>query len=515
MIRRILRDRAAALGDGPFLCFRDESISFIGIDERSNRAANLLREIGVRRGDKVCLMIGNRPEFLDLWFGLAKLGAIMVPLETSLSRNSVSYIASHSDATVFAVEDSAYLAIEDQLGKMPKIRKKIWVGAAGGAPPGFLDFRETLDAFPRTAGRLPPVDSSDVMSIVYTPGTTGLPKGAMISQRNYCHAGKVWSEQVVRASERDVYYTAQPLAQVQTQTLAVMGALVGGCRLALEDGFDARTFFDGIRRHGATVLASTGPMIERLLKLESRPDDAASPLRLAFGGAIAHATAREFGFRFGIEMVGGFQLIECGGMCLANFGESAKEGSIGKPLPSYEVKVFDEFNEELPTGLSGEIVLRPTTQEATFLGYYREHDRTAENMTNGWFHTGDRGYVDTEGYFFFIDRKADCIRRGGEVYPCVEVERIVNSNPKVMESAALGVLSEPDDEDVRVFLVLRPGMDATSEEIVAWCSGRMPSHLVPRYVEVVPELPKTAIGGVRKHELRKHPVREGWAARPS
>jgi len=510
MIREILQAGAASLGNAPFLHFRDESISFGEMDERSNRAANLLREIGVRRGDKVCLMIGNRPEFLELWFGLAKLGAIMVPIETSLGRNAASYIASHSDATVFAVEDSAYLAIEEPLGKLPKIRKRIWVGGVGGAPPGFLHFRETLGSFSRTAARLPPVVPTDVMSIVYTPGTTGPPKGAMISQRNYCHAGSVWAGQVVRATARDVFYTAQPLAHVQTQTLSVVGALAGRCRLVLEDGFVPGTFFDGIRRHGATVFTYTGPMIESLMRLKPRQDDGANPARLAFGGAVAGAAARAFGVRFGVEMVEGFHLSECGGMCIANFGAGAREGSIGKPLSSYEVKVFDEFDEELPTGLSGEIVLRPTTPESAFLGYYREHDRTAENMANGWFHTGDRGYVDTEGYFFFIDRKADCIRRGGEVFPCTEVERIVNGNPKVLESAALGVLSEPDDEDVRVFLVPRHGMDVSHDEIVAWCSDRMPSHLVPRYVEIVPELPKTATGGIRKHELRKHPVREGW-----
>ena len=256
MIGGILRDKAASIGDRPFLRFQDESISFREMDERSNRAANLLREVGVRRGDKVCLMIGNRPEFVELWFGLAKLGAIMVPMETSLSRNTASYIASHSDATVFAVEESAYLAIEEQLGKLPKIRKKIWIGSGGGgSPSGFLNYREAASSFPRTAGRFPATNPSDVMSIVYTPGTTGLPKGAMISQRNYCHAGRVWAEHVVRAGERDVFYTTQPLSQVQTQTLTVVGALVSGCRLVLGDGFVARTFFDAIRRHGATVFS--------------------------------------------------------------------------------------------------------------------------------------------------------------------------------------------------------------------------------------------------------------------
>ena len=202
-------------------------------------------------------------------------------------------------------------------------------------------------------------------------------------------------------------------------------------------------------------------------------------------------------------------------MCLANIGEKAKEGAIGKPLPSYEVKVVDEFDEELPMGLSGEIVLRPQDPGGDLSRVLREHDRTAENMPNGWLHTGDYGYTDTEGRFFFLDRKVDCIRHGRAAIPCLEIERTINSHPAVLESAATGVLSELDDEDVRVFLVLRPGMNVFPEEIVAWCTGQMPSHHVPKYVEIVQELPKTAIGGIRKHELRKHPVREGWATRPS
>jgi len=507
MIRGILRDRAASLGDGPFLRFRDESISFGEMDERSNRAANLLREIGGRRGDKVCLMIGNRPEFVELWFGLAKLGAIMVPMETSLSRNSASYIASHSDATFFVVEDSAYLAIEEQLGKLPKIRKRIWLGSGGGgSPSGFLNYREAAGAFPRTAGRLPATNPSDVMSIVYTPGTTGLPKGAMVSQRNYCHSGRIWAEHVVRASERDVFYTTLPLARIQTQTLTVVGSLMSGCPMVLGEGFEALTFFDVIRRHGVTVFSYTSSMIDRLMKQEALPVDAANPARLAFGESVSGPMRRDFGSRFGLEVVEGFYLTECGGMCLANYGEKAKEGAIGKPLPSYEVKVVDEFDEELPTGLSGEIVLRPKIPEAIFLGYYREHDRTAENMPNGWFHTGDYGYTDTEGRFFFLDRKVDCIRHGGAVIPCLEIERIINSHPAVLESAATGVLSELDDEDVRIFIVFRPGFLHSHEEIIAWCSDRMPVKQVPRYIEIVEELPKTTIGGIRKYELRKRPV---------
>ena len=513
MIPRILRDTACSNGDSLFLRFRDQSISFGQMDERSNRVANMFREIGVRRGDKVCLMISNRPEFIELWFGLAKLDAVMVPMETSMREDAVSYIASHSDAAVLVVEDTAHLAYGGRLGNIPEVRKRIWIGAGGGSPAGFLNYREAIGAFPRTITGLPETDPSEGMSIVYTPGTTGLPKGVMLSQGNYCNSGKIWAEEVIRTNAQDVLFTVQPLSQVLTQTLTVMGSLMSGCPMVLEDGFEARTFFDSIRRQGATVFSCTNSMIASLMKLDATPDDAENPARLAFGGALPGAMRRGFEKRFGIEVVEGFHATECGGMCVANFGESRKEGSIGKPLRPYEVKVVDEFDEELPTGLSGEILLRPKIPEAIFLGYFREHERTAESMSKGWFHTGDRGYVDTDGDLFFLDRKADCIRHGGEVFTCDEIERTINFHPKVLESAATGVLSEMDDEDVRVFIVLRPGEVLPPEEIIQWCFERMGTSPVPRYIEFISELPKTDAGGIRKYELRKRPLRDGQARR--
>lgn len=253
-------------------------------------------------------------------------------------------------------------------------------------------------------------------------------------------------------------------------------------------------------------------MIERLLHLPPRPEDREHAARLAFGESVAPAAGREFEDRFGIAVVAGYHLTECAGLCLAASGGSPKDGSIGKPIPCYDARIVDDFDEEMPAGLSGEIVLRSRTAGASFLGYYREHDRTAENTRNGWFHTGDRGYADTDGDFFFLDRKGDSIRRGAEIFSSLEIERAVNSHPAVLESAATGVVSGPVDEDVRVFVVPRPGAPFSSEDLVRWCSDRLGPALVPRYVEVVPELPKTAADGIRKSELRRRPVPSGQPA---
>jgi crotonobetaine/carnitine-CoA ligase len=508
VIPHLLRDRAISNGDRPFLHFREEKTSFAQMEERSNRAANFLKEIGVRRGDKVCLMISNRPEFLELWFGLSKLGAIMIPMDPSLNEDAVAHIANHSDAKVIIVDGSVSVAVAHQVLKLTRIRKCVWIGDVSETPAGLIDYRGAIGAFPGTSCGFPETNPSDVMSIVYTPGTTGPPKGAMISQSNYCLSGVDWAEHVVRASDRDVFFTALPLSRIQTQTLSVMGSLISGCPLVLGEEFEARSFWGVIRRYAATVFDYTDGMIADLMALPEQPDDAANPARLGFGGSVPWKLRRRFENRFNVKIAEGFHLVECGGMCLANFGCNSKDGSIGKPLPPYEGKVVDEFGKELPTGLSGEIIVRSKIPGAVFMGYYREHDRTAENLRNDWFHTGDLGYVDTDGDFFFLDRKADCIRYGGEVFSSIDLERTIGSHPKVLELAATSVRSDLEDEDVRVFIVLRPGVSLVSNEIVEWCSGRMPSHLVPRYVELVSELPKTATGTIRKHELRQRKLRE-------
>lgn len=511
MIADLLRRAADARGDSVFLRFGDRSDTFGDVDARSNAAANLLREIGVRRGDKVCVAVSNRPEFLELWFGLAKLGAVMVPADPALREDEFAYVASHSDARVLVAEESAARLLEGPAGSLPGIRTKVWVGGLR-APAGFLAYGQAVVAFPRTMPRPAEPDPSAVMSIVYTPGTTGLPKGALLSHLNYRVTAEAWLERVVRAGADDVYYTALPLSRVRTQTATVLGSLISGRPMVLARAFDPAGFPGDLRRSGATVFEYGDSMIESALRVPPRPDDRRHRVRLAFGPPPGPCAGREFEERFGIAVVEGYHLTECAGFCLATSGGGAKDGSIGKPFPCFDARVVDDFDEPMPAGLSGEIVVRPGVAGALFPGYYRERDRTAEHMRNGWFHTGDRGYADADGDFFFLDRVVDSIRRGGEVYSSLEIERAVNAHPAVLESAATGVVSELEDEDVRVFVVPRPGAAFSAEELVRWCAARLGPAVVPRYVEVVSALPKTADGAIRKGELRRRPVPSGQPA---
>lgn len=508
MIADLVRRAADARGDSVFLRFGDRCVSFGEMDERSDRAANLLCEIGVRRGDKVCLAISNRPEFLELWFGLAKLGAVMVPADSAMAEGDFVYVASHSDATVLAADESALRLLEETDCSFPRIRARIWT-ADGAAPPGYLDYAAAAAALPRALLCPAASDPSGVMAIVYTPGTTGVPKGTILSQRHYRAAAEAWLAHVARPGDSDVFYTALPLARVRTQTATVLAALIGGSALVLARAFDPAAFPGALRRSGATVFAYDPPMIDALLRLAPRRDDRDHGARLAFGEALGPDARRRFVDRYGIEVLEGYHLAECAGFCLATSRGRRKDGSIGQPVSCYDAMVVDEFDEKLPAGLSGEIVVRPRVPGALFVGYHRERDRTTEHMRNGWFHTGDRGYSDADGDFFYVDRKADSIRHGGEVVSSLEIERTVDSHPAVLESAATGVVSGLADEDIRVFVVPRPGAALSAEELVGWCAERLGPGLAPRYVEVVTALPKTATGDVRKAELRGRPVPAG------
>ncbi len=510
VIPELLRRRVAESGDKPFLYFNERVISFAEMDRRSSMAAGMLARIGVRKGDKVCLMVSNRPEFLELWFGLAKLGAIMVPLNTSLKGEGFTYITNHSDAAVFVLEDKFASAFQKAEPTLTKIAKRIWVGSADSMPAGFTNYDAATAACASVQPASPVLAPSDLMSIIYTSGTTGLPKGAMISHFNYANTGKNWAETVVRATPDDIFFTTLPLFHANAQMFTTMGSLVSGCPVVLREKFSASRFFDEIRQYGATIFNYIGAMLTMLMKQPPRPDDAHNPARLTFGGAAPKEIWRSFEQRFGLTIMEGFGLTESGGVCLVNPYEKVKVGSIGKPLSFCEVKVVDAFDNELPAGLSGEIVMRTMVPNAIFLGYYKDPDRTVESMRNGWFHTGDRGYVDEDGYFYFLDRMKDCIRRRGENISSFEIEKIINSHPKVLESAAIGVPSELGEEEVKVFVVRREGAALPPEEIIAWCDERMANFMVPRYVEFIDAFPKTATERTQKYELRNRPMGDCW-----
>jgi crotonobetaine/carnitine-CoA ligase len=506
----LLESRAYKEGVKPFLYFRDKVVDFASLDINVNKAANALLEVGVRKGDHVCLFLHNCPEFLYLWFGLAKIGGVMVPLNVSLRGDGLKYIINHSDASRIVVGERLNEAYEFVEKDLNNIVQEIWMGEAAPPPGGFTPW-DTLWA---SASVAPPpavdIKEGDPLGIIYTSGTTGPPKGAIISHFNYLNSGLTWAEDLVAYREDDVFFTTLPLFHANAQMFTTMGSLRSGRPFVLRERFSASRFFDEIRQYGATIFNYIGGMLTMLMKQPERENDSANPARATFGGAAPREIWRDFENRFGVTIIEGYGLTETGGVCLCNPPDRIKVGSIGKPTRFCDVTVWDENNKDVPIKQSGEIVVREKDRYAMFLGYYKQSDKTEEAWEGGWFHTGDRGYKDEEGYFYFLDRIKDCIRRRGENISSFEIEKIVNSHPKVRESAAVAVPSELGEDEVKIFVVLQPNEKLAPEELITFCEERMAYFMIPRYVEFIDSFPKTPTERTQKFELRKIGIGNAW-----
>jgi crotonobetaine/carnitine-CoA ligase len=508
--REIFEKRVARDGKKPFVFFRDRVIDYVTLQGKVHRAANLLRELGVRKGDPVCLFLPNCLEFLYLWFGLAEIGGVMVPLDVNLRGEGLKYIINHCDARWIVVNERLLRAYSIAENDLPRIDHRVWHGE--GDPPGdkFFSLKRLMEAAEEKAPPRLAIREEDPLGILYTSGATGPPKGVMISHFNYLNSGEIWAKEVIHYRPDDVFFTTLPLFHANAQMFTAMGSLLSGRPFVLQERFSASRFFDEIRQYGATIFNYIGGMLAMILKQPGRGEDADNPARVAFGGGVSQAIWRAFEKRFQVSIVAGYALTESGGVCLCNSPEEIKVGSIGKPLRFWDATIWDENNMEVPIGENGEIVVKGKAPHSMFLGYYKQPDKTKEAWGGGWFHTGDRGYRDVNGYFYLIDRMKEGIRRREENISAQDIERVANSHPKVLESAAIPVPSDLGEDDVMLFAVLRSTEQLAPEELIAFCEERMAYFMVPRYVQYVKELPKTATQKIQKYELKQKGIGDAW-----
>ncbi len=502
-LRRLWEEKAARNGDRTFLIFGEDRISYAEMHVRSNSVANALHERGIRKGDTVAVMLGNGAEFLYVWFGLAKLGAVMVPINTANRGDSLAYILHHSDSRLIFLDPRHRQTIDAVRARVPGLEHLVEVPAADASPSA----RATFAAWIEAADRLKVDDElgdGDVMAINYTSGTTGPPKGAMIPHGMYPLVGAAYASWV-DATPDSVIYTCLPLFHANAQGLSTAGALAADCALALGDGFSATRFWDDCRRYGAHVFNYVGGMIPILMKQPARPDDADNPVRIAWGAAAPRDIWRAFEERFGLTIVEGYGTTE-DSIPLTNLPTSCRMGSIGVPTHLAEVAIVDAEDRPLAAGQVGEIVVRPRVAYSMMLGYYKMPDETLRRARNLWWHSGDLGSTDADGYFYFVDRAKDCIRRRGENISTFDLEKVVNRHPAVLESAALGVPSDVGEEDVKIVVRCRPGASVTAEDLVRFVEEEVPYFAVPRYVEFVDDFPKTPTERIRKHLLKEKPI---------
>jgi len=506
---KILEDKAAMNAGRVAVLTEHEQITYDQLDERVNRVGNALAAMGVTKGDKVCVMLPNIPEFLYAWWGNAKLGSITVPLNTALKGEGLAYIINHSDAETIILSHRYLAALEEMRDSLSQLKRIIVLGpedqCAANLPIGAIDFGELLTA--PTASPMQEVWSDDIDSIMYTSGTTGLPKG-VIHRHSRCYGGFVLPI-MTGYTEQDVVYNMLPLFHIGGQNMAWM-ALVSDTTVALAERFSASRFWQDVRAYGATFTLFLGAMIPILHKQPPRPDDHANPLRVALSAAAPRTIWEEFERRFDVKIVELYSQTEGGFLLNADAKAAGKVGSMGKPSAGYEVKVVDEQDRELPPGAVGELIYRPAAG-STLTEYYKNPEATAEKTRGGWIRSGDLAYQDDDGYFFFVDRKNDFMRRRGENISSFEVEKIINSHPQVLESAAYAIPSELGEDEVMVAVVLQPGTALEPLDLLQYCEAHMAYFMVPRYIRVVDAFPKTGTERTMKYQLKLQGVtRDTW-----
>jgi crotonobetaine/carnitine-CoA ligase len=496
-LRQLLEARTRAHPERVAAIVCDRTLTWGDLDRAANRAAHAMTALGVEPGHKVAVMLPNCWEFLALWAGVAKLGAVLVPVNVHLRGEGLRHVLQHSEASLLVL-DAPLGAVVEQAGltALPRL-----VRGAG--------LEERLAAAveaPPPDHRLPP---EAVFGLLYTSGTTGRSKGVLLSHHAYANSGRELAE-LLGVGPGDVLFTPLPLFHVGAQIVAMMPALWSGRPIVVAEGFSARTYWDTVRRHGCTMLHYLGTLLNILHKQPPRPDDADNPARVMFGGGASVDIWDDFQRRFGVRLSEGYGLTETGGIATFNTPASIRVGSIGRPVRYADIRVVDEQDRPVPVRARGEIVMRSDRPHVVMEGYYKDPEATAAALRGGWFHTGDRGWMDDDGYVYFVDRLKDCIRRRGENISSFEVEQVINAHPQVLESAAVGVPDALGEEEVKIIVVPRPGERIDPVSIVAWAEARMAYFMVPRYVEIRDALPKTETQKVQKAVLREAGPGAAW-----
>ncbi|MBI4851895.1 MAG: long-chain fatty acid--CoA ligase [Acidobacteria bacterium] len=500
-IPALLHTKAQANPNKTFLYFEDLTISYQELDLITNQVANGLEKLGLKPGDKICILLPNSPEYVYLFLGAPKLGVTVVPINTALKQEECAYIIDNSDACAIVISPNYQGLIKNIKLQSDKLRFIIVIGeqvlSDGLLKEGWSSFSDLL----KSSSDL--IDYSlpeSILSIVYTSGTTGKPKGVMLTQSNYFYD----SEQVASTFgmlEEERAMCILPLFHVNGQVVTILTPLQVGASLVLTTGFSPKTFFADLARYQATTFSGVPTIYSILLNLPDREKYNLSNLRLCICGAAPMPVElfHQFEKAFNTVIIEGYGLSE--GTCASTANPvngERKIGSIGLALLGQEIKIFDDQDQEVSSGEVGEIVIRGSN---VMLGYYKNEVATSETLRNGWLHTGDLGHVDNDGYFYIVGRKKEMIIRGGEnIYP-KEVEEILYLHPSVQEAAVIGIPDSIWGEEVGAAIILKGGMVANKDDIISFCKKHLADYKCPRRVFFCSSFPKTATGKVQKNKL--------------
>lgn len=509
-VNAALRSRVEMDPDSEYLDVNGEKVTAAEAFDIACRLANAYAEMGVRPGDRVATLIENSIEGALAWWGVVLAGAVAVPINTAYKGQYLRHQLHDSGAQVVIVQDDLTDRLDGISGELPDLGHVVTLGRqapdiAGKATSTWTELLTADGADPGVEVR--PVD---LATFVYTGGTTGPSKGCMLSH-NYHVAlatqiGICWER-----TADDVVWTPLPLFHFNAITTAVLGPLVFGGRSAIYKKFSVSNFWPEMNRVGATITSTLGTMAYLLAHDVDRPEmpksgapEANTSLRLLGAAPMPTEVDDIFRDRFGLKTFSGaYGVTEASLISWQPPGVRNKANAAGVINDEYfDVRIFDDDDNELPRNSDGEIVIRPKRPEVMFEGYWGRPEATVGTSRNWWYHTGDIGRIDDEDFLYFVDRKADYLRRRGENISSFEVESILMSHGALADVAVHAVFSEMTEDDLKITATIKEGASLSEEELFRWCIDQLPYFALPRYIEFRAELPRSPVGRVLKRELR-------------
>jgi len=502
-LRELVVSQAEKYKDKVFLYWKDITVSYSQLEELTNKVANFLYDLGIRKGDKVSVYLPNMPEYVYLYLGIPKIGAVTGPVNVLFKPREVKFVVGHSEAKAIVTIPKLMDVVNQIKGDLPDLKHIIVIGEP---IEGTLNYEELME---KASADAPPEviidEREDYAAILYTSGTTGFPKGVLQTHFNIRRNSEMIRD-FIKAKEYFRFMLILPLFHCNAQIVTIMAPLIIGASSILTPGFSAQTHWETVAKYKATTFSCVPTVLSILLRMPHENLDLSSLEYIVCGAApLPVDVFKAFENTFDCKVIEGYGLTE--GTCASSVNplpteteDRRKVGSIGIPLPGNEMKIVDENGNDVPPNTKGEIIIKG---DNIMKEYFKNPEANAETLKDGWLYTGDIGHMDEDGFFYITDRKKDMIIRGGEnIYPR-EIEEVLYSHPAVSLATVIGVRDKIYGELPKAFAVLKEGESLTEEELIEYCKKNLADFKVPKYVEFRDDLPKTPTGKIMKQTLRE------------
>ncbi|MDE5414348.1 AMP-binding protein [Alkalihalobacterium chitinilyticum] len=471
-----------------------ETATYKQFAEKVRKLMTVLDEMGIKKGDKVLLHLPNSMNFMISWFAISGMGAVMVPTNILSAKAEMDFLVTHSKAKMVVTE-------EEYIEKFTDLNVEILLSRYKGTKhqDKHLDHLMNL-ASPYS--RPLDINSDDLAAILYTSGTTSNPKGVMITHANYVYAGEYMSR-MLKMTEQDCGLVVLPMFHGNGQYYLTMPLLTVGGTVAITEKFSASRYFEQAALFEATIGSLFAAPIKMILRRGSGNTCDHQLKKIIFAQSVTKEQLVEFEQTSHVELSQIYGMTETIGTPLMNpIDGICKNMSIGQPGLGYEVRLVNEHGNDVATGDAGQIIVKGEPGRTLMLGYYDDEEATKKALQDGWLYTGDNARVGDDGYFYFVDRLKDMVKRAGENIATSEIETVLNQHPQIADSAVVGVDDEIRDVALKAFVILKEGAHLTEKEVISHCQGLLAKFKIPEYIEFIDEFPRTSVGKIQKAKLR-------------